>query len=221
MPVSFGCFSRWSACLCVGLAGVLLSACQGSSPVFDTVDSAWSPPERNPQFAANFEYLKVEFDGRLAYMALGRREVVGTDVREYWYSGQREMLQLFNGRIEQVFGMSREVRQVSSERPNWLQVLAQPESVAWQRHLDLMPSYRYGVSESVITANSHRPRHAPTDVPVVAQWVVERVQRQEPNGRVSTYPQWFAMHEGRVVYSEQCLAADMCFKLKPLGGAGR
>jgi len=93
--------------------------------------------------------------------------------------------------------------------------------VVWQRHLDLMPGYRYGVFERVTTAKSKRPKHAPDDVAVAAQWVTETVQRQESNDRVTTYPQWFAWQEGRVVYSEQCLAADMCFKLKPLGQVGK
>ena len=220
MPVSFVRFSRCLGWLGVGLASALLCACQGGSPVFDTAASAWSPAERNPQFVAKFEYLQVELDGRQAYMALGRREVIGADVREFWYSGQREMLQLLNGRIEQVFGMTREVRQVSEARPDWLHVLTQTQPVAWQRHLDLMPGYRYGVAEGVTTAKAQRPRHAPDDVPPSAQWLSENVQRQEPHGQVSTYSQWFALHEGRVVYSEQCVAADMCFKLKPLGLKG-
>lgn len=189
--------------------------------MFDTVASAWSPPECNPQFSKNFEYLQVEFDGRKAYMALGSREVVGVDVREYWYSGQREMLQLLNGRIEQVYGMTREVRQVSLSRPTWAHVLEQTQPLLWERHLDLMPGYRYGVSELLTTTKTTRPIRVPEDVAPSVVWVEEGVQRQEPEGRITHYSQSFAIDQGQVVYSEQCLAADMCFKLKPLGFSRR
>ena len=190
------------------------------SPVFDTFLAAWSPAERNPKFAANFEYLQVEFDGHKAYMALGRREVVNGKLHEYWYSAQREMMMLSNGRIEQVFGMTRELRQVNGEQPTWLSLLKQDHPVVWKRRLDLMPGYRYGVTEIVTGYRTNRPGHAPGDVAASATWIHETVKRQEPDDQISTYTQWFAIQEGNVVYSEQCLAAQMCFKLMPLGFKG-
>ena len=71
-------------------------------------------------------------------MALGRREMDGNDVREFWYSGQREMLQLFNGRIEIAIGMTREVRHVNGYGPNLHRVVAETKPVVWQRSLDMM-----------------------------------------------------------------------------------
>jgi len=31
------------------------------------------------------------------------------------------------------------------------------------------------------------------------------------------FAQHFALHQGRVVYSEQCLAPTVCFKFQPMG----
>lgn len=196
---------------------LIFSACQGTSPVFDTALSVFYPLGRNPQFSANFEYLQVDFDGRNAYLALGSRELVGNDVRESWYSGQREMLQLLNGRIERVLGMTREVRQVSIDRPNWDSVVEGVHPVVWQRNLDMMPGYHYGILEFISTSKTIRPRNVPDDVAYSSEWIFETVQRQERHGRVTSYQQLFALQQGRVVYSEQCLAFDMCFKLKYLG----
>ena len=150
-------------------------------------------------------------------MALGRREFDGGNVREFWYSSQREMLQLFNGRIEKVLGMTREVRDLKGDGPNWMNVIDEVQPVVWQRSLVLMPGYRYGVVEFVTTSKTNRPLNAPNDVASSAQWMSETVQRQERHGRVSDYQQRFALQQGRVVYSEQCLSGDMCFKLKYLG----
>jgi hypothetical protein len=196
---------------------LVLTACQGLSPVFDTVLSVLSPSERNPQFSTAFEYLQVELDGRKAFMALGRREMDGNDVREFWYSGQREMLQLFNGRIEIVLGMTREARLVNGNGPNLHRVIDEIQTVVWQRSLDMMPGYQFGVSEFLTTTKTDRPRNVPEDFPSTTQWISETVQRQERHGRVTSYQQLFALQQGRVVYSEQCLAFDMCFKLKYLG----
>jgi hypothetical protein len=55
------------------------------SPLFDTVSTLWSRPELTPQLSAKFEYLLVEFEGRQAFMALGRRDTDGTDVRQFWH----------------------------------------------------------------------------------------------------------------------------------------
>jgi len=150
-------------------------------------------------------------------MALGRREMDGNDVREFWYSGQREMLQLFNGRIEVVLGMTREVRHVNGYKPNLHRVVDEIQPVVWQRSLDMMPGYQFGLLEFLTTTKTDRPRNASEDFPSSTQWISETVQRQERHGRVTSYQQLFALQQGRVVYSEQCLAVDMCFKLKYLG----
>ena len=150
-------------------------------------------------------------------MALGRREMDGNDVREFWYSGQREMMQLFNGRIEKVLGMTKEARQLNGDEPNLFHVVDEVLPLLWQRSFDMMPGYQYGLLEFVTTSKTNRPRNAPDDVASSAQWIFETVQRQERHGRISSYQQMFALRQGRVVYSEQCLAVDMCFKLKYLG----
>ena len=150
-------------------------------------------------------------------MALGRREMDGNDVREFWYSGQREMLQLFNGRIEIVLGMTREVRHVNGNGSNLHRVIDEIQPLVWQRSLDMMPGYQFGVLESLTTTKTDRPRNVPEDFPSSIQWISETVRRLERHGRVTSYEQLFALQQGRVVYSEQCLAVDMCFKLKYLG----
>ncbi len=194
-----------------------LTGCQGFNPVTDTASYFWSDKKTRANLSPGFEYLEVEWGGRKAYMALGYRETQVARISEHWYSGQGEMLKLVNGRIVEVFGMIHEVRNVTTNPPVWNDALTHRLPIVWSQTKDLMPRYRYGLQEFVktqqITPN-------PSDKAIASEataWLIEEVRSKDEKGRPWVYQQKFALLGDRVVYSEQCVAQEMCFKLKPLG----
>jgi hypothetical protein len=79
-----------------------------------------------------------------------------------------------------------------------------------------MPGYRYGQADRIETQLGIAPNGAPA-LPRDATWFVDQVRSPQSLGGDWAYTQTFAIHQGRVVYSEQCLAPTVCFKFKSLG----
>jgi len=220
-----------------------MQGCRSTNPVFDTLTQAmpWKPQVASLQ--PGFEYLWVSVDGKASVMALGKREVRGTAVHEHWYTGQGEMLYLVDGRVQQALGFTHELRQQTSAPPAWSSfkavqqqtpqttslttpvVAAVPEpepshanqDYLWKRQLDVMPGYRFGVQEAVVTRAVAKPVRLPDRVPANALWVADDVQGKKANGLPWVYAQRFALVNESVVYSEQCLAPALCLALRPLG----
>lgn len=198
------------------LLSTLLTACQGFNPSTDTMGVVFSSAlnSNTATYLPGFEYIEVEFDGKKTALALGYRTFNGQDVEEYWYSGTGEMIALRNGRISQVMGMTNEVRQTSREIPSWSQLQANHLPLTWMRVRDLQPRYRYGVIEYVTSEVRQNKR---SEDEQTQTWVYERVSSKAADGSEWRYQDRFRLNNGLVVSSEQCIAPQMCFKLKPLG----
>jgi hypothetical protein len=210
---------RFSHFLIVSISALMMLGCQGFNPVTDTAgyffQSNWS--QKNGIFKPGFEYLELDWQGRKTALALGYRNIQGSQVVEHWYSGQGEVLKLHNGRIVQVNGMTQEVRYTSTDLPVWAELLAHRLPVVWSQTKDTMPGYRYGLQEFVISQQVTAIRAEASLLREPAQWVLEEVKSKQISGQMWIYQQKFAIQNDRVIYSEQCVAYDMCFKLKPLG----
>jgi hypothetical protein len=202
----------WGACL--------LSGCLGVNPTMDMLTTFLPGKEPALMVAKGYEYLLIEIDGRKTAMALGaRQEVIESGqvmVHEHWYSGQREMIHMVNGRIYTALGLTVEWRRQQSSPPIWASLAASQVPVTWHREIDVMPGYRFGQTDRIETQVGSAPFGAPAQAGGT-QWFVDHVRSPQPLGGDWVYKQHFAVHQGRVVYSEQCLSPNVCFKFKHLG----
>ena len=202
----------WGACL--------LSGCLGVNPTMDLLTTFLPGKEPALMVAKGYEYLLIEIDGRKTAMALGARQDViesgQVRVHEHWYSGQREMIHMVNGRIYTALGLTVEWRRQQSSLPIWASLAASQVPVTWQREIDVMPGYRFGQTDRIETQVGSAPFGAPAQAGGT-QWFVDHVRSPQPLGGDWVYKQHFAVHQGRVVYSEQCLSPNVCFKFKHLG----
>ncbi len=195
----------------------LLVACQGFNPVVDTFATLMFKGTADNAYQPGLEYLQVSLDGRSSAMALGYRQNKGLDVHEHWYSGQREMLHLVNGRVVEVQGMTHELRKQSDKMPNWHDLAESKRPLVWSRSKDLMPGYRYGQVEYII---SQWVEPTPKEVALVnqpAQWFIEQVKSKTADGREWLYNETYAVVDNQVIYSEQCVAPELCLTLRPIG----
>mgnify|MGYP000054668485 CR=1 FL=1 len=194
-----------------------LLGCQGINPVVDTA-ALLSPMNRwDATYQKGLKYLQVSLNDRKSAMALGYRRLQGLDVHEHWYSGQREMLHLMNGRIVEVQGMTYEVRRQSEKTPSWRDLAESKKPLVWSRTKDLMPGYRYGQVEYIISQWVVPTRQEAALVSKPAQWFIEQVKSKTADGREWLYNETFAVLDNQVIYSEQCVAPDLCLTLRPLG----
>ncbi len=210
-------FSKWGL-LCVVFAFV---GCR-SNPTYDTLTTLLPWGKQYAYIQPGFEYLWVSLDGRASVMALGERSVdeqaLVRHVHERWYTGQGEMLYLVDGRIQQALGFTHELRsQMARAWPEWAAVLETNRQVDWRRQVDLMPGYRYNVVNHVTTYKTPSPNKLPEGVPASARWVADLVEGKSGDGQAWRYVQKFAISNGQVMYSEQCIDKDLCLQMRPLG----
>ena len=184
-----------------------------------TVASPWgmTPPIR---LQNGFEYLAVALNGRTTIMALGDRKDIpgskGVERHEYWYSAQNEMLHTVNGRIYRAAGFTVEWRGQRSSPPAWTDPKESGREVHWIRVLDVMPGYRYGQTDHLFTKSTSAPTDAPKAVSANAAWFEDAVVSTTEANQQWDFRQRFAVLNGLVVYSEQCLSPKICLGLRPL-----
>ena len=221
-----------SRVLAVIALACLLSGCAASmEAVVGTLRTAvrGEPGADAARLNPNFRYLRATVGSRVAFLALGNVESDPRGPVEVWYSAQKEVLRLQNGRLVGVVGLTTEWRAVAlPDLPAWSAVARSGEPVRWIRTRDLMPGYRYGVRDTLVlraVAPPERTALLGRD-PRSLSWFEERLA-DEPAGRtVATLlatpsedltlpPARYAveLREGgeTVVYGEQCLARELCF----------
>lgn len=204
----------------------LLSACQatnGINPVLDTGSLLFPSSDFSAHYQQGFEYLLVDHDGHKAAMALGSRQSDGPVLHEYWYSGQREMLHLQNGRLHNVLGMTQEVRAQTTTTPSWQAITEATANttgggaLVWSRTRDVQPGYRYGVVEYIISKQIEPTKAQQAAAGQPAVWFEDQVKSKTQDGKAWLYTELFAVVNSRVVYSQQCVGPELCLSLKPLG----
>lgn len=208
---------RFLRALAFACALHVLVACQGANPVVDTFANLVPKGAAGYSYQPGLEYLQVSLDGRSGAMALGYRQVKGLDVHEHWYSGQREMLHLVNGRVAEVQGMTHEVRKQSDKVPSWQELAESKRPLVWSRTKDLMPGYRYGQVEYITSQWVEPTSKEAALVNQPAQWFIEQVKSKTADGREWLYNETYAVVNKQVVYSQQCLAPEVCLTLRPMG----
>jgi hypothetical protein len=141
---------------------------------------------------------------------------------EVYYGSSGEVLRLRDGRLMGVLGLVTEWRQVADPAPAWADVVKLREPAAFVRTRDVMPGYRSGVQDELVLRPVAAPeRSALRNVdPKSLEWFEESVRNRGrtriPAAASETLPPAryaldLAGAKPTVVYSEQCLAPDLCF----------
>lgn len=208
------------------------SAVSGLGPVGDALRFAGQTASRAasgngldttrlPTELAQYEYMQLAVSGWYSLMALGRRDRTavpqyGED--EYWYSPLGEMLHSRDGRLWRVLGMTTEWRGQQAQAPAWSDVPAAGQELSWVRKVDRMPGYRWAEVDRIRTRRLLTPPSvAAHRTWPQAQWFEDEVQAFDAVGLPWQYTQRFAVWQGRVMYSEQCIARDLCLSMTRVG----
>lgn len=203
----------------VVVAGLLCGCAGTTNPVMQTLRA---PFQRDPgiegvKLNPDYAYLRVTIAGRTALLVLGYVDEDPQGPVEVWYSAEREVLKLQHGRVVGAFGMTTEWRRVRLRpAPEWAALAREPTPRQLTRVRDVMPGYRYGISEVLALAPIPAPeRSALRDLqPQALAWFEERVETPSPGEKAlppARYAVRVAGNAATVVYGEQCLAPDVCF----------
>ena len=170
----------------------------------------------------DFRYLRVQAQGQPpALMVLGYVDPDPLGDIQVWYSSQREVIKLQNGRIVSTTGLETNWRAVrfSVAPPAWTDV--PQEGGFYNRLRDEMPGHRYARSDRLQLKpmaglpSLQLPASLPREAAKTYRWFNETTLN---SGDLSLPPSWFALADYRgqatVVYSQQCLSATFCITLQ-------
>jgi group 4 capsule polysaccharide lipoprotein GfcB/YjbF len=163
----------------------------------------------------NFRYLRVTIGGRVVLLALGYLEPHPQGTIEVWYSAEREVVRLQNGRLVGASGLTTEWRNVVlPEFPDWPTLASGGAPLRWSRIRDVMPGYRYGLRDSLALSVIAPPAKSALQEldPNQLIWFEERLANEAlPGTSLPTARYAVQLAGGVVVYGEQCLAPQFCF----------
>ena len=170
----------------------------------------------------NFAYLRVTRGKHVGLLWRGSMEQSPDGPIEVYYSGTGEVVRLRDGRLMGVLGLETEWRYVADPAPGWAEVVNSRGAAAFIRIRDVMPGYRSGVrDELVLRPVAAPPRSALRAVdPRSLEWfeesVLARGSTRIPGVASDRLPPAryaidLAGKQPVVVYSEQCLAPELCF----------
>jgi hypothetical protein len=182
-------------------------------------------PGRTAVDAANldpkFAYLRVTRGNRVGFLWRGSIERTPEGLVEVYYSGTGEVLRLRDGRLVGASGLATEWRRVEDRAPAWRALVTAREPAAFARVRDVMPGYRSGVRDELLLHPIEAPRRSALQVidPRTLTWFEERTRSRgfELRGTpadtlpAARYALDLSGSEPAVVYSEQCVAKDLCF----------
>ena len=209
-----------------------LSGCSAAgNAIMQTLPYAYgrNPGVDNAKLNPNFRYLRLTVGGRVVLLALGDVDNHPQGEIEVWYSAEREVLRLQNGRLVGAIGLTTEWRSVTlPELPSWSATAGSDRALQWTRARDVMPGYRFGVKDELSLRAVAAPQRSALQGldPQRLTWFEEQVESGSVAG-ISDFlgnrvgadsmlpPARFAVdfrgtHE-TVVYGEQCLTPDLCF----------
>ena len=213
-----------AACAITGCASYLNAVVQTASYAIKG-----QPGGDSTRLNPAFRYLRVIIKGRVVFVALGDIDKHPDGPIEIYYSSGHEVIRLQNGHVVGANGLLTEWRNVSqTDMPAWAATARAGQPVAWQRTRDVMPGYRFGIHDKLVLGVIPPPqKSALQDLsPESLTWFEE--QHQTASGVSATkwlpnlskteetlpparYAIDFANGRETVVYSEQCLAPDLCF----------
>ena len=179
------------------------------------------PAAAAPELDPNFAYLRIRRAGHVGYLWRGSMEPSADGPIEVYYSTPGEVIRIQNGRIVGALGLTTEWRQVAVNAPGWRSAAAADRPVSYVRTRDVMPGYRSGVRDELTLRRVPPPANTALHGldPSTLTWFEESARGARG---IRAYldsdalpPARYAVRiddrEETVVYSEQCLAPDLCF----------
>ena len=209
-----------------------LSGCStAGNAILQTLPYAYgrNPAVDNARLNPNFRYLRLTVGGHVALLVLGYVDHDAHGPIDVWYSAEREVLRLQNGRLVGAVGVTTEWRNVRLPKlPSWSEAAHAGRAISWTRTRDVMPGYRFGVKDRLSLRVIAAPRDSALQGldPRRLTWFEERDEaaplawysgfagkRADMDSALppARYAVDFQGGHATVVYGEQCLAANLCF----------
>lgn len=206
-----------------GIAAFLAGCSSAFQASGDSLFYALDPDRRvrTARLDPQFEYLRVVVDGRLALLARGVIDQREGRNLEVFFSADREVLKLSSGRLEEFSNGRRHilVQPPGADYPPWNLDASTDYSV----EIDVRPNYRFSIQQRRVLRPLLQPpkKTKLKDIdPASLKWFEELPLDHSTAHRRSLFGVRFEAGAPQVVYSEQCIASDLCLTIQRWRSSG-
>ncbi len=191
---------------------LLVGCATPDDPVLAAVHRVFFP---NPKVSAparldpRYHLLRISMNGSHFFLL---STSTTREPAEIWFSGTGEVLRLCGGRLCGASGLPIEWRQVViPSMPTWSTLANMTTVYTWQRQRDVMPGYRFGVTDHLSLHSIPAPTSSDlTGVnPTTLHWFEEI--DLNPNEPLPPTDYAVDLTQQQVVYSHTCLSLTFCF----------
>ncbi len=210
--------------LCCVLATLFLAACgTGGGATFESARyvverASGRIDERQPVFNPAFRYLRATRGDSVAYLVLGYVDPTPEGPVEVWYTGEREVIRLRDGRLVGTSGLTVDWRTTRlADAPSWQRLLSGQGGTSFDRARDVMPGYHADIQEkvNVFRLNAYEPAALKGRPASQLTWFEERAVPRSFDSPALPPARFGVARDAEgapfVVYSEQCLSPDVCY----------
>jgi len=202
-------------CLALLILLVLTGCADSASALWQTTRAAFGrapAPIDTAKLDPRYRFLRVQHRGGISGLILGAVESSPTGPIEVWYASDGELIRLNNGRLAGNTGLLPEWRSVALPQfPTWSALATQAQPFRWERVRDVMPGYRYGVRDKLVLSVVSPPSSSGL-IGIDPKQLVWFEERTEATTEEPLPPARYAVLGNRVVYAEQCVSRESCFK---------
>lgn len=193
--------------------------------------ASWQPALEisDASFQPQWTYLRAQqADGRTAWLVLGEREPTLPQATDVWFTAERQVLRLRDGRVVGSAGLPVDTNFTPLDAaPAW-RLVAERGSSVYRRQREVTSAYQYGLTEWVQTRKATSPppgwvSRVPGSPTAHWQWFTEDATvvsiEGQPTPQGERLPTaWFAVDlqgdAATVMASRQCLTPSYCLDLQ-------
>jgi hypothetical protein len=208
--------------------GFVLQGCAGESRLFQESVSAVLQSEKfndltlTQKMNPNYAYLRLNSPRGAILMLWGYidKDELSNQPIDVWYSGDREVIKLQEGRVVATGGLSNDWLAARYQSlPSWSSVVTGPVgSVSrYSRSIDFKNDYKFNQIQTVELSRIEKPKsHYLLGVPLLdVAWFEEKSSSSKWQPSVyAVVPNWLQTNQPKVVYTWHCFGVNDCFSLQ-------
>lgn len=201
-------------CFILCLMGFLFTGCQSFTGCSKDEVRCFKPhrsylQQNHPQFNPDFNYVRVMFNGQVAWLAQGATDVTINAPEQVYYSADSNVFKWSQGRLSEIEHSAFSWREQNTSVLEWQNILQQPNTT-FTRHLDLVDG-AISIQEQRQIQPSVEPKYH-AFVGDTSRLIWLREYTLNPVKHRQNFDSWYAFYAESVepIYGQQCISTQYC-----------
>lgn len=200
----------------LGICAIILTGCQSFVGCYQDDTRCFqnhrfiTQPHEIPQLDPQFNYMRVVFNGQVAWLVQGEYDTTQHAPQAVYYSADRNVFKWSQGRLSAIEHKAFSWREQGVAPLNWQQYFADDAVTSLQRQLDLTDGTWSVVEQRKIVPSNEPLNHRFVGNSETLTWLHE--SSIDPTTSSPHFDIWYAFQADSLepVYGQQCISTQHC-----------